>query len=87
MRDSSRTYPPNAISAPQGDQGGNEAQACELKLRKSDRSEFFAQLISTVELDEGCNFKQLRMTLADITERKKAEEELIEHQTRLKNMS
>ena len=54
----------------------------ELKLLKSDSSEFFGQLVSRAELDEEGHFKQLRATVLDITERKKAEEayhSLVDH--------
>ena len=59
-------------------------RTCELKLRKGDGSEFVGELISQVELDKEGNFKQLRSTLLDITERKKAEEALRQSEKRFK---
>ena len=67
--------------------GTGVRQSCELKLKKSDGSEFFGQLVSTAELDDQGNFKQLRTTVVDITERKKAERERLEYQERLKAMA
>lgn len=67
--------------------GTGVRQTCELKLRKSDGTEFFAQLVSTSEPDTEGQFNQLRTTVVDISERKKAERERLVYQARLKAMA
>ncbi|OHB77414.1 MAG: hypothetical protein A2Z25_01260 [Planctomycetes bacterium RBG_16_55_9] len=63
------------------------AQTCELILKRSDGREFSTELVSRVELDEKGRFKQFRTTVQDISERKKAEHELLEYQKKLKAMT
>ena len=64
--------------------GTGVAQRCELKLRKSDGSEFFGQLVSKVEVDDEGNFEGLRTTVTDITERKEAEAALERERDKLR---
>ncbi|MDD5064258.1 MAG: PAS domain S-box protein [Phycisphaerae bacterium] len=51
-------------------------QSCEVKLRRKDGTEFIAQLVSVAVTEQKGKYDQFRMTMIDITERKKAEEEL-----------
>jgi PAS domain S-box-containing protein len=51
-------------------------QACELKLVRKDRDEFYAQLESIVSEDQEEKAKKIRIVVTDITDRKLAEEVL-----------
>ena len=62
-------------------------QTCELILIKSDGSEFFGQLTSRLESNENGNFMHLRITLMDITDRKKAEQKQLKYDATLKSMA
>ena len=52
-------------------------QVCELKLTKNDGAEFYAQLESYAVKDQAGNFRTIRTSLSDITERKQADLALI----------
>jgi PAS domain S-box-containing protein len=52
-------------------------QSCEVKLRRKDGTEFFAQLVSVAVTGQKDEYDQFHMTLTDITERKQTEEELL----------
>jgi PAS domain S-box-containing protein len=52
-------------------------QVCELKLSKRDGTVFYAQLESCAVQDEAGNYKAMRTSLSDITERKHADLALI----------
>lgn len=62
-------------------------QTCELKMIRSDGREFFSQLSSIVEPEEDGNFKQIRTTVIDITDRKKTEQEQLKYEAKLKSMA
>ena len=49
-------------------------QTCDLKLVKKDRKQFYAQLQSAVAQDAEGSFIQLRTTISDLTDLKKAEQ-------------
>jgi PAS domain S-box-containing protein len=51
-------------------------QGCELKLFKKDGTSFHVQVESVAAQDAEGNFNQLRMSINDITERKRAEEQV-----------
>ncbi len=53
-------------------------QACELAMRRQDGTTFFVRLESLVELERAGEPPQWRTTLSDITERKRAEEALVQ---------
>jgi PAS domain S-box-containing protein len=55
-------------------------QRCEIKLRKKDGTEFFAQLESIALEDQEGNVTQLRMSVSDITQRKESEKALREQE-------
>ena len=52
-------------------------QSCELRLVKKDGQEFYAHLECTVLKNKGNDLKQIRITASDVTERKQAEEALL----------
>lgn len=52
-------------------------QSCELKLRRKDGTEFSAQLVSIAVAAQKDEYDQFHMTIIDITERKRAEEEIL----------
>jgi PAS domain S-box-containing protein len=54
----------------------DEHEVCELKMVKSDGSEFYAQLEGVAEQSRYENEKEIRVAIADITVRRLAEEEL-----------
>ncbi|MEJ2705172.1 MAG: PAS domain S-box protein, partial [Sedimentisphaerales bacterium] len=56
---------------------------CELKLRRSDDSEFIAQMVSWAEMDDEGHFEKLRTAVLDISERKRIEEAMRESEARL----
>jgi PAS domain S-box-containing protein len=60
-------------------------QICELKLKKRDRADFFAQLDSKFFVDSDGN-KLCRTSVINITERKKAEKELSKYREHLEDM-
>ncbi|MFX1521022.1 MAG: PAS domain S-box protein, partial [Promethearchaeota archaeon] len=51
-------------------------QLCEISLQRKDGSQFFAQLDSIAIQDDDGKFNRFRTAISDITEHKKAEEEL-----------
>lgn len=53
-----------------------EPQACELRMVKKDGMEFWAQLEATVAQDEDDGTPLCRVTMSDITDHKRAEDEL-----------
>ncbi len=55
-------------------------ERCEIKLRRKDGPEFFAQLESIALEDQEGNVTQLRISVSDITERKASEKALREQQ-------
>jgi len=57
-------------------------QSCEVKLRRKDGTEFFAQLVSVAVAEQKGEYDQFRMTMTDITERKKAEKSLLASELR-----
>jgi len=57
-------------------------ETCELELKGRDNTKFYAQLQSIVVKD---NLSRCRTAITDITERKRAESELLRSQTDLKN--
>jgi two-component system cell cycle sensor histidine kinase/response regulator CckA len=54
----------------------NARQTCEIKLVDKNKNQFDARLESQAVQDSGGNFSQCRTAISDITERKRAEEEL-----------
>lgn len=62
-------------------------QTCELKLKKKDGGEFYAELVITLDRDTQENREKFRITLNDIDERKRAQQKLIEYQARLKSLA
>jgi PAS domain S-box-containing protein len=61
-------------------------QSCELKLRRKYGTEFHAQLVSVAVAEQKGEYDQFRMTMTDITERKKAEERLQEESNLLRTL-
>ncbi len=53
-------------------------QACELAMRRQDDTVFFVRLESLIDLERAGGPPQWRTTLSDITERKRAEEALVQ---------
>mgnify|MGYP000220374555 CR=1 FL=1 len=62
-----------------------EHETCEVEMIKRDGTAFYAQLECGIEQEEDVNLKQCRITISDITKRKKAEVKLheSEKQTRM----
>ncbi len=60
-------------------------QKCEVRMHRGDGATFYAKLESIPANSEG-KTKQLRTSLSDITERKKAEEELKKHRNHLEEL-
>ena len=58
-------------------------QTCELRLKRKDSSEFYAELLSISCQDPEGNFSQFRIAVTDITDRKRAEETLRQAQEQL----
>ncbi len=58
-------------------------QTCELRLKRKDSSEFYAELLSISCQDPEGNFSQFRIAVTDITDRKRAEEALRQAQEQL----
>ncbi|MHC4370439.1 MAG: PAS domain-containing protein, partial [Planctomycetota bacterium] len=61
-------------------------QKCELKLRRADGTEFYAQMISTAPADERQEPDKLLSAVLDITERKKVEHGLQVSQDRYRDL-
>jgi len=59
---------------------------CELKMKRKDGTEFYAQLESCPVVDEAGNFSALRSSLSDVTERKQAELALIASKLELESI-
>jgi signal transduction histidine kinase len=53
-------------------------QSCEIRMRRKDGSSFWADLECTPVFDENDNVTHIRIVIADITERKQIEEQLVE---------
>ncbi len=60
---------------------------CELKLKRADGSEFHAEMVTIPCRDPGGNLTQLRTAVTDITNRRKAEDKLLEYRKKLKLMA
>jgi PAS domain S-box-containing protein len=52
-------------------------KSCEIKLHRKDGTEFSAQLVSVAISEQKNKYDQFHMTIIDITERKRAEEEIL----------
>ncbi len=65
----------------------NTRQFCELKFVKENGMPFFSQLETIVVRDREGKFNQLRTSMTDITERKLAEEVLLEKEKELENQA
>jgi len=52
-------------------------QSCEVKLRRKDGTEFPAQLVSVAVAEQKSEYDQFHITIIDITERIRAEEEIL----------
>lgn len=61
-------------------------QVCELKIKRKDGTEFYAQLESCPVVDEAGNLSALRSSLSDVTERKQAELALIASKLELESI-
>jgi PAS domain S-box-containing protein len=61
-------------------------QTCELKLKRKDGAQFYAQLETMLVEDGAGNFNQLRTAIIDITERKLAEEARWESEERYRTV-
>ena len=61
-------------------------QFCELKIKKKDGTEFYAQLESSPVKDEDGNCSAMRFSLSDITERKQAELALIASKQKIESI-
>jgi PAS domain S-box-containing protein len=61
-----------------------DKQTCELKILIKDKFQFHAQMECIPTLNNSGNIEQIRIAVTDITERKKAEEELQESTQKLK---
>jgi PAS domain S-box-containing protein len=58
----------------------NTRQTCELRIKRSDASEFHAHLISTAIPDDEGNYSRIRVVLSNISERRRIEERLKDKQ-------
>lgn len=63
-----------------------ERQTCEIKMRRKNETEFYAQIESIAVKDIDGNFSQCRTVITDITARKRYMEELIESENRFRTL-
>ena len=63
-----------------------ERQTCEVKIKKKNATEFYAQLESMAVKDSDGNFSQCRTVVTDISRRRRFMEELIESETRFRTL-
>jgi len=63
-----------------------ERQTCEVKIKRKNATEFYAQLESMAVKDSDGNFSQCRTVVTDISRRRRFMEELIESETRFRTL-
>jgi PAS domain S-box-containing protein len=63
-----------------------ERQTCEIKIRRKNGTEFYAQMESIAVKDSDGNFSQCRTVVTDISQRKRFMEELMESETRFRTL-